>query len=66
MARLSAWLEERDSIFEALTAKDRLHKEGMGLEPALSILKRFSRNGHVDAADLHEVFVEREIFRRYA
>ena len=52
-------------IFEALTAKDRPYKEGMGLAQALSILERFSRNGHIDA-DLHEVFVEGGVFRRYA
>lgn len=52
-------------IFEALTAKDRPYKEGMGLAQALSILERCSRNGHIDA-DLHEVFVKGEVFRRYA
>jgi len=52
-------------IFEALTAKDRPYKEGMGPAQALSILERFSRNGHIDA-DLHEVFVEGGVFRRYA
>ncbi|MBS1140116.1 MAG: hypothetical protein H6R13_1569 [Proteobacteria bacterium] len=52
-------------IFEALTAKDRPYKEGMTLSQALSILENFSRNGHVDA-DLHEVFVKSEVFRRYA
>jgi HD-GYP domain-containing protein (c-di-GMP phosphodiesterase class II) len=52
-------------IFEALTAKDRPYKEGMGLAQALSILERFSRNGHIDA-DLYEVFVNGGVFRRYA
>lgn len=52
-------------IFEALTAKDRPYKEGMGLAQALSVLEGFSRNGHIDA-DLHEVFVKGGVFRRYA
>ncbi len=52
-------------IFEALTAKDRPYKEGMGLAQALEILERFSQSGHIDA-DLYEVFVKSEVFRRYA
>ena len=52
-------------IFEALTAKDRPYKEGMGLAQALAILERFSQNGHIDT-DLYEVFVKGEVFRRYA
>ena len=52
-------------IFEALTAKDRPYKDGMRLSQALAILENFSRNGHIDA-DLHEVFVKSEVFRRYA
>ncbi len=52
-------------IFEALTAKDRPYKEGMGLAQALEILERFSQSGHIDA-DLYEVFIKGEVFRRYA
>ena len=52
-------------IFEAVTAKDRPYKEGMGLSQALEILERFSQNGHIDA-DLYEVFVKGEVFRPYA
>jgi hypothetical protein len=52
-------------IFEALTAKDRPYKEGMKLSEALSILDRFSLNGHIDPA-LHEVFISSEVYRRYA
>ena len=52
-------------IFEALTAKDRPYKDGMGLAQALEILERFSRNGHIDA-DLYAVFVQGGVFRRYA
>lgn len=48
-----------------LTAKDRPYKEGMGLAQALEILERFSQSGHIDA-DLYEVFVKGEVFRRYA
>jgi HD-GYP domain-containing protein (c-di-GMP phosphodiesterase class II) len=52
-------------IFEALTAKDRPYKEGMTLSRALEILEKFSRNGHIDA-DLHAIFVQGEVYRRYA
>ena len=52
-------------IFEALTAKDRPYKEGMKLSEALTILERFSLNGHIDPA-LLEVFISREVYRRYA
>jgi len=52
-------------IFEALTAKDRPYKEGMRLSEALTILERFSHNGHIDPA-LHEVFIGSEVYRRYA
>jgi len=52
-------------IFEALTAKDRPYKEGMKLSQALAILEKFSKNGHIDA-DLYEVFVRGEVYRRYA
>ena len=52
-------------IFEALTAKDRPYKEGMGLARALGILENFKNNGHVDP-DLYEVFVAREVALKYA
>jgi HD-GYP domain-containing protein (c-di-GMP phosphodiesterase class II) len=52
-------------IFEALTARDRPYKNGKPLSDALEILARFSNNGHIDPA-LHLVFVEGEVFRRYA
>lgn len=52
-------------IFEALTAKDRPYKEGMKLSQALRILENFKNNGHVDP-DLHEVFVQSEVYRKYA
>jgi HD-GYP domain-containing protein (c-di-GMP phosphodiesterase class II) len=52
-------------IFEALTAKDRPYKDGMKLSAALTILERFSLNGHIDPA-LHEVFMSSEVYRRYA
>lgn len=52
-------------IFEALTAKDRPYKDGMTLTQALAILERFSRNGHIDA-DLHAIFVQGGVYRRYA
>ncbi|MBL8506275.1 MAG: GAF domain-containing protein [Methylobacillus glycogenes] len=52
-------------IFEALTAKDRPYKEGMGLAQALEILEGFSRCGHIDP-DLYEVFVKGGVSQRYA
>jgi HD-GYP domain-containing protein (c-di-GMP phosphodiesterase class II) len=52
-------------IFEALTAKDRPYKEGMKLSAALEMLEHFSADGHIDPA-LHEVFVNSEVYRRYA
>jgi HD-GYP domain-containing protein (c-di-GMP phosphodiesterase class II) len=52
-------------IFEALTAKDRPYKEGMGLAQALDILDGFSRRGHIDP-DLYEVFAKGGVFQRYA
>ena len=52
-------------IFEALTAKDRPYKEGMGLAQALEILEGFSRRGHIDP-DLYEMFVKGGVFQRYA
>ncbi len=52
-------------IFEALTAKDRPYKEGMGLAQALEILEGLCRRGHIDP-DLYEVFVKGGVFQRYA
>ncbi len=52
-------------IFEALTAEDRPYKGGMKLSQALAILDKFSRNGHIDP-DLHRIFVDSAVYRRYA
>ncbi len=52
-------------IFEALTAGDRPYKDAMTLSQALDILNKFRDNGHIDP-DLHDVFVNSEIYRRYA
>ena len=52
-------------IFEALTAGDRPYKDAMTLSQALDILDKFRHNGHIDP-DLHDVFVNSEIFRKYA
>ena len=52
-------------IFEALTACDRPYKPGMTLSQALDILEKFRHNGHIDP-DLHDVFVNSEIYRKYA
>ena len=52
-------------IFEALTAGDRPYKGAMTLSQALGILDKFRHNGHIDP-DLHDVFVNSEIYRKYA
>ena len=52
-------------IFEALTAGDRPYKDAMTLTQALGILDKFRHNGHIDP-DLHDVFVNCEIYRKYA
>lgn len=52
-------------IFEALTAEDRPYKGSMKLSQALAILEKFSRNGHIDP-DLHRIFVDSQVYRRYA
>jgi len=52
-------------IFEALTAKDRPYKKGKTLTEALTILGKFSLNGHVDP-DLFDVFVRRKVYLKYA
>jgi len=52
-------------IFEALTAGDRPYKDAMTLSQALDILNQFRYNGHIDP-DLHDVFVNSEIYRKYA
>ena len=52
-------------IFEALTARDRPYKQGMKLSQAVSILKNFADNGHIDR-DLFRVFIERKVYRKYA
>ena len=52
-------------IFEALTAGDRPYKDAMTLTQALDILDKFRHNGHIDP-DLHDVFVNSEIYRKYA
>jgi len=52
-------------IFEALTSGDRPYKGAMTLSQALAILARFRDNGHIDP-DLYDVFVNSEIYRKYA
>ncbi|MGV0976955.1 MAG: HD-GYP domain-containing protein [Azonexus sp.] len=52
-------------IFEALTAGDRPYKDAMKLSQALDIPDKFRHNGHIDP-DLHDVFVNSEIYRKYA
>ena len=52
-------------IFEALTAGNRPYKETMTLSQALGILDKFRYNGHIDP-DLHDVFINSEIYRKYA
>jgi HD-GYP domain-containing protein (c-di-GMP phosphodiesterase class II) len=52
-------------IFEALTAKDRPYKKGMGLMQSLSILGRMKLDNHIDP-DLFEVFLRERVYREYA
>jgi len=52
-------------IFEALTARDRPYKPGMKLSQAMSIMHRFSKNGHIDP-DLFEIFALQGVYLRYA
>lgn len=52
-------------VFEALTARDRPYKQGMKLSQALEIMRKFAAGGHIDP-DLYRVFIDREVFRRYA
>ncbi|MBP6095216.1 MAG: GAF domain-containing protein [Methyloversatilis sp.] len=52
-------------IFEALTAKDRPYKQPMRLSEALTILGKFSLNGHIDP-DLFDVFVRQRVYLKYA
>ncbi len=52
-------------IFEALTASDRPYKKGMTLSQALSIMRRFRDNGHIDP-DLYDLFMQERIYLSYA
>ena len=52
-------------IFEALTAKDRPYKSGMKLSQAMGIMHKFRTGGHIDP-DLFDIFVEQDVYRRYA
>jgi HD-GYP domain-containing protein (c-di-GMP phosphodiesterase class II) len=52
-------------IFEALTASDRPYKPGMKLSQAISIMKKFKANGHIDP-DLFDIFLKSGVYKRYA
>jgi HD-GYP domain-containing protein (c-di-GMP phosphodiesterase class II) len=52
-------------VFEALTAKDRPYKKGMGLMQSLTILGRMKLDNHVDP-DLFEVFLRERVWKEYA
>jgi HD-GYP domain-containing protein (c-di-GMP phosphodiesterase class II) len=52
-------------VFEALTAKDRPYKKGMGLMQSLTILGRMKLDNHVDP-DLFEVFLRERVYKEYA
>lgn len=52
-------------IFEALTAGDRPYKKGMPLSQALSIMRNFRDNQHIDP-DLFDVFERHQVYRQYA
>ena len=52
-------------IFEALTARDRPYKEPMKLSQSVSILKKMSETGHIDA-DLFDAFINKSVHLKYA
>ncbi|MEA3153525.1 MAG: hypothetical protein QOK44_1114, partial [Betaproteobacteria bacterium] len=52
-------------IFEALTARDRPYKKGKTLSEALTILGKFTLNGHIDP-DLFDVFMWEKVYEKYA
>lgn len=52
-------------IFEALSAHDRPYKEARTLSECLQIMGRLRLEGHIDP-DLFEIFVDRQVYRRYA
>ena len=52
-------------IFEALTARDRPYKPGMGLSQALRILGRMRVDNHVDP-DLFDIFLRERVYQTYA
>ena len=52
-------------IFEALTARDRPYKDPMKLSESISILKKMSETGHIDA-DLFDVFINQSVHIKYA
>jgi HD-GYP domain-containing protein (c-di-GMP phosphodiesterase class II)/HAMP domain-containing protein len=52
-------------VFEALTAKTRPYKPGKPLTETLAILRAMVDRGELDA-DLHEVFLRKRVYMRYA
>lgn len=52
-------------IFEALTAADRPYKPAKTLSEALTILKIFQDNKHIDS-DVYELFIKENIPQKYA
>ena len=52
-------------VFEALSAADRPYKPAKSLSECLTIMGRMCEEGHIDP-DLFDVFVEEEVYRRYA
>lgn len=52
-------------VFEALTARDRPYKKPMKLSQVVSILKKMSETGHIDA-DLFNVFIKQSVHINYA
>ncbi|MBL7003640.1 MAG: GAF domain-containing protein [Gammaproteobacteria bacterium] len=52
-------------IFEALTARDRPYKQGKKLTECLKIMGFMSLEQHIDA-DLFKIFIEQEIYLKYA
>jgi response regulator RpfG family c-di-GMP phosphodiesterase len=52
-------------IFEALTATDRPYKKGKSLSESVTILGKFSLNGHIDPV-LFDIFMRQKVYLEYA
>ena len=65
LALLGWGYDGETTFFEALTAVDRPYKKGKTLNESLLIMARMRDERHIDA-DLFELFLTSNVFRRYA